>query len=68
MTQRQLNRTVARATGDSLATIAHMGFSIVDPSAAQNNWEPADFGPNVVDWDERDAQRCSYLPQRMAVA
>jgi hypothetical protein len=68
MTQRQLNRAVARAAGESVSTIARMGFGLVDPLAAQNQWEPADFGPNLVDWDERDAQRFAYLPQRMAAA
>jgi hypothetical protein len=68
MTQRQINRAVARATGDSLATIARMGFGLVDPATDQDAWEPADFGPNVIDWDEREKQRLSYLPQRAAVA
>jgi hypothetical protein len=68
MTQHQLNRAVARATGDSLATVARMGFGLVDPAAEQDNCEPADFGPNYVDWDERQKQRLSYLPQRAAVA
>ena len=66
MTQRQLNRAVARATGDSLATITRMGFGMVDPVAAQGDWEPTDLGPNVVNWDELDAQRLGYLPQRTA--
>jgi hypothetical protein len=68
MTQRQLDRAVARATGESLATIAHRGFSVVDPVAARDDCELAVFGPNHIDWDERDKQRIGYLPQRMAVA
>lgn len=66
MTQRQLDRAVARATGESVATIAHIGFGIVDPLAAQSDWEPTDAGPSVIDWDERDAERFGYLPQRTA--
>jgi hypothetical protein len=68
MTQRQLDHAVARATGESLATIAHMGFTLVDLDAAQDDWELADFGPHFIDWDQRDTQRIGYLPQRMAVA
>jgi hypothetical protein len=68
MTQRQLNRAIARATGDSLKTITRMGFSVVDPFVAPDNDRPTAFGPNVVDWDQQDAERMSYMPQRMAVA
>ncbi len=42
MTQRELERELARATGESLATIRHRGFSLV---------EPPDDGPQTVDWD-----------------
>ncbi|MHC2071087.1 hypothetical protein ACYFX5_26740 [Bremerella sp. T1] len=44
-------RAVAEATGESVATIRQLGFSLVE--------EPLDdldddvcFGPNVIDWDE----------------
>jgi hypothetical protein len=51
MTQRQLHRVVARATGESLATIARMGFGIVDLSTPPDDDRPTRFGPNIVNWD-----------------
>ncbi|WP_437222621.1 hypothetical protein SH661x_002865 [Planctomicrobium sp. SH661] len=49
MNQRELNRAIARITGERLATISHMGFvtlsSAPDPEA------------HYLDWDEVDAQR-----------
>jgi hypothetical protein len=57
MTQSELNRAVARATGESLATIAHLGFVPLTSG-------PVEREPLVVDWDELDSQRVGYLPQR----
>lgn len=57
MTQSQLDRAVARATGESLSTISRMGFSeVID--------EPGEYDrdPLVVDWDALDAQRRSDSP------
>ena len=42
MTQRQLNRAVARVTGESIATIARMGFSHFDDDPSDR--EPLDRG------------------------
>jgi hypothetical protein len=57
MTQSELNRAVARATGESLSTIAQMGFVPLTSV-------PLEREPLVVDWDELDAKRVGYLPQR----
>jgi hypothetical protein len=57
MTQNDLNRAVARATGETVSTIAAMGFM---PLADI----PAEPEPLVVDWDQRDGQRTSLFPQR----
>ena len=43
MTQNQLERELASATGESLATIRSRGFSLV---------EVPDLEPLTVDWDE----------------
>ena len=43
MTQRELERELALATGESLSTIRSRGFSIV---------EPPDLEPLTIDWDE----------------
>ena len=53
MTQRQLERAVARQTGESMSTIRNRGFSIV---------EPPDLEPLVVDWDELQAERLGLFP------
>jgi hypothetical protein len=57
MTQSELNRAIARVTGESPATIAHMGFVPLTSV-------PLEREPLVVDWDELDSQRVGYLPQR----
>ena len=50
MHQNELNRAVARATGESVRTVARMGFIPLTPM-------PIDRDPLVVDWDELEAQR-----------
>ena len=57
MTQRDLDREVARATGESLNTIRNFGFSLV---------EPDDPEPLMVDWEEIDDQRLGLFPHRKA--
>ena len=57
MTQNDLNRAVARATGETVGTIAEMGFV---PLTAN----PIDREPLVVDWDRADDERVSMFPQR----
>jgi hypothetical protein len=64
MTQMQLDRAVARATGESLSTIRHMGFEIADPGFVCHDPEPMVRRPRVVNWDVVDARRLAYLPQR----
>jgi len=56
MHQNELNRAVARATGESVRTIAKMGFGLLDDP-------PVEREPLVVDWDELEAQRVGVLPQ-----
>ncbi len=51
MTQLQLDRAVAKATGESLREIRHRGFSIVDPTDVAFDPEPDDL-PQFIDWDE----------------
>jgi len=56
MTQNELNRAVARATGESVRTIAQMGFVPLTVS-------PVEREPMVVDWDELEARRDRVFPQ-----
>jgi hypothetical protein len=55
MTSHELNRAVARATGESVDTIAHRGFSPLVLEPAEDDLP--DRPPLVVDWDGLDAQR-----------
>ncbi len=48
MTQPELNRAVARATGESWRKIAERGFNLVDVSEPVTD---ADFESLTVDWD-----------------
>jgi hypothetical protein len=50
MTSRELNRAVARSTGEEIALIASRGFFLLE--------EPDDFGPApLLDWDQVDLER-----------
>jgi hypothetical protein len=55
--QADLNRAVARATGESISTIKRLGFLIDDPSTGSDHLDPLDLGPAVIDWDELQARR-----------
>ena len=50
MTQADLNRQVARATGESVKTIAERGFVPLTSV-------PVEREPQTVDWDQLDAER-----------
>lgn len=70
MTQRQLNRLVSQATGESRRTIGRLGFSVADPWFVEHDPEPAQANagdgdadanesdqPLYVDWDQVQASR-----------
>lgn len=59
MTQRDLDRQVALATGESLCDIRQRGFSLADPLDVCFDPEPDDLPPQVVDWDQLDYVRHS---------
>ncbi len=63
MTQRLLERAVARATGEAFSTIRRRGFSIFDPTAGDKDFDELPR-PRTVNWDRLDANRPGYLPQR----
>ena len=66
MTQNQLVHDLARITGETVATIRHLGFSVADPTDVSFDPEQPRRRrrPRVMDWDRLDAQREPYLPQR----
>jgi hypothetical protein len=56
--QADLNRAVARATGESISTVKRLGFLIDDdPDLGSDDLDPSDTGPAVIDWDELQARR-----------
>ncbi|MCE9553076.1 MAG: hypothetical protein K8T91_06815 [Planctomycetes bacterium] len=57
MTQSDLDRQVSRRTGESLSTVRGMGFVPLTPTPYE-----CESRPNVVDWDEVDAQRVGLFP------
>ena len=64
MNQRELNRAVARATGEDLAEISRRGFSIADPAVIGFDPEPCE-PDELIDWDELGNERgVALLPQR----
>ncbi len=51
MTQAELDRHVAGATGETLREIRRRGFSLADP--VETDFDPEPSGPvGVIDWDE----------------
>jgi len=52
MTQAELNREVARATGETVSTVSQMGFVPLTVVPYEQDRDPL-----VVDWDERDESR-----------
>ena len=57
MRQSELNRAVARATGENLSVISHRGFSLADPGSVQHDPEPCDVEDLIVDWDALEMER-----------
>lgn len=56
MKQADLNRAVARATGETVSTIKHLGFLLADPTEDLGP-DHDEHGPLVIDWDALDAER-----------
>ena len=59
MTQAELNRQVARATGETVATVKHMGFLLADPDLAASGSDADLDDPQLIDWDAFDERRYS---------
>lgn len=60
MVQRDLNRAVARATGETIETVQRRGFRLWRPDRPREP-EDEDLGPTVLDWDRRQAVPLSEL-------
>ena len=58
MNQRSLNREVAQATGETISTIAAIGF-------VELTGQPFEREPQTIDWDDLDAERnVAVMPRR----
>lgn len=58
MNQQDLNRAVAAATGEGVATIKRLGFSLVAPPKTQAVADDR-LGPRIFDWDVLGARHMS---------
>ena len=56
MNQRELNRSIAAATGESVNRIARLGFLLADPSEPIDDPHHEDLGPLVLDFDALDEE------------
>ena len=56
MSQSEIDRSVAEATGESVSTIRRRGFSLVTPLTLFDPDENL-AQPQVVDWDRLEAER-----------
>ena len=63
MKQADLDRAVARATGESVSTIKRLGFLLADP-ADQLDPDSDELGPHVIDWDELEIQQREEAQRR----
>ncbi|MCE9553852.1 MAG: hypothetical protein K8T91_10830 [Planctomycetes bacterium] len=59
MTQADIDRQVARATGEDISTITGMGFVPLTDVPYE-----AERSPLTVDWDEQDRRRIGMFPGR----
>jgi len=57
MTQDNLDRAVAHATGEDLQEIRRRGFQLADPVEVDFDPEPEDLLPEMIDWDQYDLDR-----------
>jgi hypothetical protein len=62
MTQNDLNRAVARATGESVSTIAHLGFGLAESDFGYDETYLSEMEDKAVDWDALDEQRVALMP------
>lgn len=62
MTERELNQAVARRTGDDLATIRGLGFSLV--TEEETGADDAGWESRVEDWEEPEPRDTEWFRHR----
>ena len=55
MTQAEMERELAEMTGESVSTIRHHGFQLIETPTPK---------PRMVNWDRLDSRRVAVVPQR----
>jgi hypothetical protein len=60
MRQVEINRAVARATGETVSTIKRIGFLIADPDEPISDPDSPELGGRVLDWDDFDRFRAEH--------
>lgn len=58
MTQQELDRLVADATGEEVGEIRHLGFSVADPCDVYFDPEPNELPAQVIGWDSHESDAC----------
>ena len=56
MKQADIDRAVARATGETVSTIKRLGFLLADSNGSLGP-DPDEQGPFIIDWDDLESQR-----------
>lgn len=62
MSPKNLERAVARATGESRREVRRRGFGLADLFDVDFDPEPDDLPPQIVDWDALETHRATVLP------
>jgi hypothetical protein len=57
MNQRDLDRALARATGESVRTIRRLGFSLLDVDFSDLDSDASELAPQIIDWDSLESDR-----------
>jgi len=68
MRQSDLNRAVARATGESVDTVRRLGFLLADPDDSFPDPQDEALGPSALDWDALDQARYGRHPRECPCA
>lgn len=65
MSQRELERAVSRATGESISTVRRLGFLLADAETIAPGEE---LDVEVIDWDALGVQRAAAFPSFPRIA
>ena len=68
MNQNELNRAVARATGETVSVVKRLGFMIAEPTEPIDNPTDPVHGGRVIDWDDyalfqKELDDSSFIPE-----